>query len=135
MRRGRLLREEQKSDVNVTPLLDVVFILLIFFLVTASFIKESAIELGRFDAPLSTPVSTQSQNIFVALDGRGGVWVNHRPVSLSALRANIEKLHADNPDAKVIVMADPASRNGLLVRVIDTARVAGLYDVSLAAAE
>jgi biopolymer transport protein ExbD len=135
MRRGRLLREEQKSDVNVTPLLDVVFILLIFFLVTASFIKESAIDLGRFDAPLLTPVSTQSQNIFVALDGRGGVWVNHRPVSLSALRANIEKLHADNPDAKVIVMADPASRNGLLVRVIDTARVAGLYDVSLAAAE
>ena len=132
MRRKRP-RHEERSEVNVTPMLDVVFILLIFFIVTASFVKEAAIDLSRFDAPVASEVESKA-NIFVAIGADGQLWINHRPVTLDALRPNIERLHAEHPDAKVIVLADPASKNGLLVRVIDTARMTGLYQVSLAVA-
>jgi biopolymer transport protein ExbD len=132
MRRKRLSHEE-RSEINVTPMLDVVFILLIFFIVTASFVKEAAIDLGRFDAPVASEAESKA-NIIVAIGADGQLWINHRPITLEALRPNIERLHAEHPDAKVIVLADPGSKNGLLVRVIDTARLTGLYEVSLAVA-
>jgi biopolymer transport protein ExbD len=126
-------RRREPSEVNVTPLLDVVFIMLIFFIVTASFIKETGIDLARFDAPMTQQSDSTSKNILIAIDANGRLWINNRPVSLDALRPNIERLHAENPTAKVIVVADPESSNGLLVQVIDSARQTGVSDVSLAA--
>jgi biopolymer transport protein ExbD len=133
MRRKRLRRRDV-SEVNVTPLLDVVFIMLIFFIVTASFVKEAAIDLTRFDSPMKSE-STQSANILISISAEGQLWINQRPVTLDALGPNIEKLHAEYPQAKIIVNADPDSSNGLLVRVIDIARLTGMTDVSLAVAE
>jgi biopolymer transport protein ExbD len=117
----------------VTPLMDVVFIMLIFFVVTASFVRESSIDLARFDSPVTSESSANKKNILIAIDANGRLWINRRPISLDALAPNIEAAHAENPGAKVIVMAAPDSLNGLLVSVVDTARQIGIADVSLAA--
>ncbi|MDJ0853352.1 MAG: biopolymer transporter ExbD [Myxococcota bacterium] len=131
MRRTKLRSEE--SEINVTPLLDVVFIMLIFFIVTASFIKETAIDIARSGAGASHVKS--KGNIVVVIGPNENLWVNHRPVSVGALHANLKQQHAENPNAKVIVSAHPDSSNGLLVHVLDTSRLAGVPDVSLAAAD
>lgn len=125
-------RRHGKSDVNVTPLLDVVFIMLIFFVVTASFIKEASIDLGRFDSPMKSSAASKGNNIFIAISNDGRIWINRRAVSIDALRPNLEKLHADNSDAKLIIVPEPNSTTDVLVRVIDTARVTGIGDVSIA---
>ncbi len=130
--RRTILRTET-SNVNVTPLLDVVFIMLIFFIVTASFVKEWTIDISRSGAGASQVKS--SGNIHVVIGPNEDLWVNQRPVSPGALHANIKQQHAENPNAKIIVSAHPDSPNGLLVHVIDTSRLAGIDDVSLAATD
>jgi biopolymer transport protein ExbD len=129
-RRGRRSFRAEESELNVTPLLDVVFIMLIFFIVTASFLKESAIDLTRSSA--GPTLAKAEGNIVILIDPNGRFWLNGRPTSEKALRANIEKARADNPGAKVIVHADGQSKTGALVRVIDESRLAGIYDVSIA---
>jgi len=130
-RRKNRQRKRAKSEVNVTPLLDVVFIMLIFFVVTASFIRESSIDLGRYDVPASAG-SSKSKNIFIALGADEKIWVDRRAVTLDALRPYLAKLHADNPTANVIIITKPTSKTGTLVRVIDIARLTGIEGVSLA---
>ena len=127
-RRGR---EDDESEVNLTPMLDVVFIMLIFFIVTASFIKEAGIDVSR-PPPGKSNTQKASGNIVVLIDDTNQIWVAGRPVDARALRANIERLHAENPQGKVIINAYPDSDNGLLVQVMDSARQAGV-DASLAA--
>ena len=129
--RKRKRRIKIKNEVNVTPLLDVVFIMLIFFVVTASFIKEATIDLGRFDAPVSAAGST-SKNIFISIGADGRIWVNRRAITLASLRPNLEKLHADDHAAKVIVVTEPHAMTGVLVRVIDIARLTGIKEVLIA---
>jgi biopolymer transport protein ExbD len=123
--------EEEAAEVNMTPMLDIVFIMLIFFIVTASFIKESGIEVNRPGAV--TAERKERGNILIALTDNGQVWIDKRPVDLRAVRANIERLRAENPQGSVVIQADKNSRNGLLVQVMDAARLAGVEDVSLAA--
>jgi biopolymer transport protein ExbD len=130
VRRQRLRREDD-TDLNLTPMLDVVFIMLIFFIVTASFVKESGIDVNRPDAP--TAERKQRGNILVAISARGEIWVDKRRVDARALRANIERLHAENPQGAVVILADKESKNGLLVQVMDAARAAGVSEISIAA--
>ena len=130
MRRKRL-RKKSESEVNLTPMLDVVFIMLIFFIVTASFVKESGIEISRPGA--STAVRKERGNILIAITANDQIWMNRRQVDPRALRANIERMHAENPQGSVVVQADKDAKTGLLVRVMDAARSAGVKDVSLAA--
>ena len=120
-----------ESEVNMTPMLDVVFIMLIFFIVTASFVKESGIEVNRPDA--ATAEKKERGNILVAISANGQIWVDKRQVDPRALRANIERLHAENPQGAVVIQADEESKNKLLVQVMDAARLAGVDNVSLAA--
>lgn len=134
MRRSRTREKPASTEINVTPLMDVVFIMLIFFVVTASFVKEASIDLARFDAPVVSQPVNSAENIFIAIDSNGRLWINRRPISLDALAPNIQAAHAENPGAKVIVSADVESKNGLLVSVVDTARRVGISEVSLAAA-
>jgi len=122
---------EEESEVNLTPMLDVVFIMLIFFIVTASFVKESGIEINRQYA--SQAKEKKSANIFIAIAENGQVWIDKRMVDVRAVRANIERLHAENPQGSVIIQADRASKNGILVQVLDAAKAAGVDNVSLAA--
>jgi biopolymer transport protein ExbD len=121
----------EESEVNLTPMLDVVFIMLIFFIVTASFVKESGIDVNRPDA--ATAEKKERGNILVAISQNNQIWVDKRQVDPRALRANIERLYAENPQGAVVIQADKESKNGLLVQVMDAARMAGVYNVSIAA--
>ena len=127
----RRAREEEEDDINMTPMLDVVFIMLIFFIVTASFTKESGVDVNRPSA--STAEVKEQGNILVAITDNSQIWIDNRQVDPRALRANIERLHAENPQGAVVIQADENSRNGLLVKVMDAARMAGVYNVSIAA--
>jgi biopolymer transport protein ExbD len=131
--RRQLLESEEESEINITPMLDVVFIMLIFFIVTASFVKESGIDINRPDA--ATAERKERGNILVAITESGQIWIDRRQVDVRAVRANIERLHAENPQGAVVIQADENSKNGLLVRVMDAARLAGVENVSIAATE
>lgn len=130
MRRARS-RGEDDSSLDITPMIDIVFIMLIFFIVTASFIKEAGIDVNRPGAV--TAERKERASILVAIDENGQVWVDKRPVDIRAVRANIERLRAENPEGGVVIQADTESKNGILVKVMDAARLAGVSDVSLAA--
>ena len=130
MRRARK-REQEESGVNLPPMLDVVFIMLIFFILTAAFVKEAGIDISR--PPAATAERKERGNILVAITENDQVWVDRRQVDPRALRANIERLHAENPQGSVVIQADMKSTNGLLVQVMDAARLAGVKNVSLAA--
>jgi biopolymer transport protein ExbD len=129
--RRRRDRRKSESEVNLTPMLDVVFIMLIFFIVTASFVKESGIEISRPGA--STAVRKEKGNILIAISANDQIWMNRRQVDPRALRANIERAHAENPQGSVIIQADKEAKTGLLVQVMDAARAAGVKSISLAA--
>ena len=135
MRRGfqNLTPDAEEGEIDITPMLDVVFIMLIFFIVTASFVKESGIEVNRPDA--ATTSAKPKANILIAINEGGEVWINKRKVEITQVRANIERLHAENPQGTVVVQADEEARTKTLVAVMDAARQAGIYDVSLATEE
>jgi len=114
-------------------MLDVVFIMLIFFIVTASFIKESGIEVDRPSAVTATV--KEKGNILVAITAGGEIWIDRRQVDPRAVRANIERLHAENPQGSVVIQADKNSTTEMLIGVMDAAREAGVYNVSIAAQE
>jgi biopolymer transport protein ExbD len=130
MRRKRS-RGEDDTEINLTPMLDVTFIMLIFFIVTASFVKEAGIDVSR--PPAATAERKERGNILVAITEKDQIWIDRRQVDPRALRANIERLHAENPQGSVVIQADKNSKNGLLVQVMDAARLAGVPNVSLAA--
>ncbi len=129
--RRRRTRKTTESEVNLTPMLDVVFIMLIFFIVTASFVKEAGIDVSRPSA--ATAVRKERGNILVAITENNQIWIDRRQVDPRALRANIERMHAENPQGSVVIQADEKSQNGLLVKVMDAARLAGVSNISLAA--
>lgn len=128
---GKLQTEEDESDIDLTPMLDVVFIMLIFFIVTASFVKEAGIDVNKPDA--TTAVMKERANILVAIDARNQIWIDKRQVDPRSVRANIERLHAENPQGTVVIQADKDSKNERLVQVMDAARAAGVYNVAIAA--
>ena len=124
-------QEEEEATIDLTPMLDVVFIMLIFFIVTASFVKESGIEVNRPDAP--TAVKQEKANILVAISANNEIYIDRRLVDPRSVRANIERLHAENPQGSVIIQADEDSNTRTLVGVMDSARQAGVFNVSIAA--
>lgn len=125
--------EDQEAAVDITPMLDVVFIMLIFFIVTATFVKQAGIEVNQPQA--STAVVQEKANILIAIDADNKIWINRREVDFRALRANIERLHAENPKGTVVIQADRDSTNEVLVQVMDASRRAGVYEIAIAAQE
>ncbi len=118
-------------DLNMAPLIDMVFILLIFFLVTTSFVKETGIEVQR-----PTAASAASQNkttIMLAISPQNQVFMDHREIDIRAVRANVERALAESPDSSVVVVADRDSSTGIAVQVMDGCRLAGAVNVALAA--
>ncbi len=132
MARSRL-RSTEEASVDLTPMLDVVFIMLIFFIVTASFVKEAGVDVNRPNAETAEPQNRG--NIMIAIRPNGEIWVDRRPVDVRALRANIERLRAENPEGTVVILADKESQTGLLVEVMDQVRLAGVSNVAIAADE
>jgi biopolymer transport protein ExbD len=125
--------QEEKEEIDMTPMLDVVFILLIFFIVTASFVKEAGIDVNRPEA--ATAVKKERANILVAISDKGDIWINKRKVDIRSVQANIERLKAENPQGTVVIQADKKSTTDTLIKVMDSARAAGVFDVSIAAQE
>jgi len=128
----RLYRQnDDDSAIDITPMLDIVFIMLIFFVVTTSFVKESGIDVNRPSA--STAERKETGSILVAISQDNNVWIDKRRVDPDAIRPNIERLHAENPEGAVVIQADKASTSGLLVKVMDQIRLAGVTNISIAA--
>lgn len=124
-------KESENNDIDITPMLDVVFIMLIFFIVTTSFVKESGIDVSRPSA--RTAEKKQRASILVALTHNGEIWIQRRKVDIRSVRANIEKLHAESPEGTVVIQADKRSETGLLVDVMDQVRLAGVKNISVSA--
>jgi len=131
--RNRHSRRQSGSvaEINMTPLIDMVFILLIFFIVTTSFVNETGVDVNRPSA--ETAVNKELANIMVAITSSGEINIGGRVVDRRAVRANIERLHAENPEGSVIIIADKDAKTGLLIEVMDQARLAGIANVSIAA--
>lgn len=119
------------AEINMTPLIDMVFILLIFFIVTTSFVKETGVDVSRPTA--QTAVKKERANILVSIRANGEIWMDKRQIDRRAVRANVERMHAENPEGSVIILADEDARTGLLIEVMDQARLAGVASVSIAA--
>ena len=130
MRKRR--RPESDAEINVTPLLDIVFIMLIFFIVTTSFVHEIGVEMNRSaNEPLTT--EEESEIILVRIENDGQIYIRNRQTDIRLVHANIEMNLASMPDATVVVAAARNSDAGLLVKVVDQARVAGAQQVSMVA--
>ncbi len=114
--------EDDDEGINLTPMLDVVFIMLIFFIVTASFVKEAGIDVLRPSA--STAYPKKSANILVAISARNEIWIDNQQVKPQAVRAQIERLHAENPEGAVMIQADKGSNAETLMQVMGAAREA-----------
>jgi biopolymer transport protein ExbD len=127
------VQQEEESEINITPMLDVVFIMLIFFIVTATFIKEAGIDVNRPDA--ATAVKQEKANILIAIGPNNDIWIDRRQVDIRSVRPNIERLHAENPQGSVVIQADKESKTDTLIQVMDASRQAGVYNVSIAANE
>ena len=124
-------RTDDETMIDLTPMLDVVFIMLIFFIVTSSFIKESGMEVNR---PQADTASAQDKgNILIAVTADGQVWLDKQAVDVRSVRAHVERLRRDQPEGVGVVQADQDARTGLVVQVMDQARMAGVDDVALAA--
>ncbi len=131
MRRSMISQasQEEENAIDLTPMLDVVFIMLIFFIVTASFIKETGIEVNRPEA--STAVSKKNANILIAINANNEVWIDKRRIDIRAVRANVQRMHAENPKGAVVVQADNKANVQTLTQVVDASREAGVFDVSV----
>ena len=130
MRRRKKISQEE-SGLDLTPMLDIVFIMLIFFIVTTSFVKESGIEVNRPSA--QTAERNEKGNILVAISENNEIYIDRRKVELRAIRPNIIRLRPENPEGAVIIQADKASQTGLLVEAMDQIRLAGVLEISIAA--
>ena len=128
--RSNRRRKSEESEVNMTPMLDVVFIMLIFFIVTASFVKEAGVDVNR--PPALTAISKDKGNILIAITESGQIWIDRRQVDPRSLRASIERLHGENPQGAIVIQADKNSQNHLLVAVMDAAKAAGVNQIAVA---
>ena len=132
MRRSmaRFSGREEKSEINLTPMLDVVFIMLIFFIVTATFIKEPGTEILRPEAMTAEVKPTVS--VLVGINAANEIWIDKKRVDVRSVRANLERLIAENPKGGLVVQADAGAKNELLMEVLNAARGAGIQQVAVA---
>ena len=132
MRRRKAAIGEETEEIDLTPMLDVVFIMLIFFIVTATFVKEIGLDVNSPDKNQNVK-DADNKSIVVQITNRDRIRIRGRDVDFRAVRANIERLHAENPDAPVVVQPHLDSTTETMVHVMDSARQAGVYSVSIAA--
>ncbi len=123
-------RTDDESDLNITPMLDVVFIMLIFFIVTATFIKQAGIDVLRPDA--ETYIQKPTVSVLVAIGPSGEIWIDKKQVDAAHVRAHIERIHAENPKGGLVIQADRDAKYEQLKAVLDAARAANLTEVAIA---
>jgi len=129
-KKGAFGAEEEENEINLTPMLDVVFIMLIFFIVTASLIKEAGIDVIRPEA--MTADKQEDAAILIAISANDEIWIDRRETDPRALRTAIERLHSENPKGSIVIQADEASTNEMLVIVMEAAKQVGVANVAIA---
>ncbi|MFW5488705.1 MAG: ExbD/TolR family protein [Desulfovibrio sp.] len=130
-RLGYRSMENGSDEINMTPLIDMVFILLIFFLVTTSFVREAGIEVNRPSA--QSAETKEKTNLLVAVAADGQVFIEGKHVDIRAVRARMQRFLADMPQGSVIVVADKDASTGATLAVLDNCRMAGVKNISVAA--
>ena len=129
--RRSLRRGARTADINIAPLIDLVFLLLIFFMVTTSFVKETGIDVQRPIA--STARLKEKGNILIGVSSDGRIFMDRKQIDIRTVRAHVERCLAENPEAAVVIVADKASQTGIVIRMMDQCRLAGAKNVSIAA--
>ncbi len=127
-----MIRKRKRSntvELNLTPLIDMIFILLIFFMVTASFVRESGIQVER---PVAQTSSAQTPSVVIGIDAGNIVWVDNQTLDIRSVRSWIARFLAESPEGSVIIAADALARNGIVIQVLDACREAGAKNVSVA---
>ena len=123
--------KEQDAEIDMTPMLDVVFIMLIFFIVTTSFVKEAGVNVDKPFGP--TAYKKANASVFVAIKEDGTIWLSKKEVDIKNLRGIIEEVRLENPAGQVVIQADKRAKSGILLKAIDAIKAAGVQDVSRAA--
>ena len=132
MKKRNYETNQEEGEIDLTPMLDVVFIMLIFFIVTATFVKEIGIDVNSPDKNQNIQ-DADKKSIVVKISSRDRIEIRGRNVDIRSVRANIERLHAEDPEAPVVVQPRPDSTTEVMIQVMDSARQAGVYNVSIAA--
>ena len=124
-------QKEDEAEINMTPMLDIVFIMLIFFIVTAAFVKEAGVQVNRPEAVYS--MKKPRTSILIAVTENDQVWINRRRVEIKALRTIIEKLQSENPLGDIVIQADRRAKAGLTLEVMEAIKQAGIPNITVAA--
>ncbi|KOO03502.1 ExbD/TolR family protein [Vibrio nereis] len=131
MRLGRRVHKQDEAQVDLTPMLDIVFIMLIFFIVTSSFVRESGIEVDR---PSATNIVSQDKaGIHVAVTANNDIYIDKRMVDSERVQATLEVLLVEKPNSGLVIQADERAHSGIVVKVMDAAKSAGIENIALAA--
>ncbi len=132
IRTRKSLKSAQYSDeINMAPLIDLVFLLLIFFMVTTSFVREAGVDVQR---PMAETAEIREKGaIFIAIDDNRQIFMNKKQIDIRMVRAYVEKELAENPEGETVIIADRDSHTGVVIDVMDQCRLAGSSDVSIAA--
>jgi len=123
--------KEEETEINITPMLDIVFIMLIFFIVTTSFIRETGIDPQRPEA--LTASQQELGNILIAISATGQIWMGKRQVELESVRQLVEQARNESPESSVVIIADESSETGILIDLMDQVRLGGVGKISVAA--
>ena len=124
--------ESEETGIDLAPMLDFVLNLLIFFIITTSFVKEAGIAVTKPEA--LTAEHKDNGNILIAIRPNGDIWMDKRQVDITEVRGLIERLHIERPDDTVVLIADQESETGVLTKVMDQVKLGGIADVSIATA-
>jgi biopolymer transport protein ExbD len=124
--------DSEETGIDLAPMLDFVLNLLIFFIITTSFVKEAGVIVTKPEA--LTAESQESGNILIAIRPNGDIWMDKRQVDLAQVRGEIERLHVERPDDTVVLIADREAQTGVLTKVMDQVKLGGVKDVSIATA-
>lgn len=122
---------KEEPEINITPMLDIVFIMLIFFIVTTSFIRETGVEV---DKPMALTAEPRPQgNVLIAIRDNDEIWMNKQQIEIHEVRPEVERARAENPESAVVLIADRGARTGMLVEVMDQVQAAGISRISVSA--
>ena len=128
---GKRRKGEDDSQIDLTPMLDVVFIMLIFFIVTASFVNETGLNVDRPPTTDQPPPDSANTNIVFRVSESNEIMLEGRRIDIRSVRANVERVHAEKPEAKVVINSHPKAKTEVFVMISDQAREAGVYNISL----
>ena len=123
--------KQDDTEINITPMLDIVFIMLIFFIVTTSFVKETGIDPSR--PPAETAKPKTRGNILIGVTELGDIWFNKQQIELTTVRQRVEAAAAENPESSAVIIADQGAPTGVVIDIMDQIALGGVIDISVAA--